>query len=412
VTTVPGASGHGESVHADLVVVGAGIVGLATVHALSARVPDLRIVLLEKEGGVARHQTGHNSGVVHAGVYYAPGSLKATLCVRGVGLLQAFCREHGLPFEAVGKVIVATRDEEVPRLEALFERGQRNGVPGLRRIDAAALREIEPHAAGVAALHSPRTAIVDYAQVAAALAEVVRARGVRLELLAPVVAVAEEGDDLLVTTPRLSVRARRLVTCAGLHADRLARLAGATPSVRIVPFRGEYYHLVPERRDLVRGLIYPVPDPQLPFLGVHLTRTVHGEVEAGPNAVFALSREGYSHRAIRAGDLVETLAYAGFWRLAGRFWRIGAYEAYRSFSKAAFVASLRRLLPALSGADVQRGGTGVRAQAVGRDGRLVDDFAIVETERALHVLNAPSPAATASLAIGEHLADRVVPWFA
>jgi (S)-2-hydroxyglutarate dehydrogenase len=398
-------------IDADVVVIGGGIVGLATTYALSMRHGDARIVLLEKEAGVARHQTGHNSGVVHAGVYYTPGSLKATLCIRGVGMLRDFCRLHGLAFEAVGKVIVATRDEELPRLDALLERGTRNGVPDLRLLDAAELRAIEPHAAGIRAIHSPHTAIVDYAQVAAKLAEVLRARGVRIELGGEVTSVVEEDDGVRVSTPRLTVRARRLVACAGLHADRVARLAGVTPEVRIVPFRGEYYFLAPERRTLVRGLIYPVPDPDLPFLGVHLTRTVHGEVEAGPNAVFALAREGYSHRVIRPRDLFETLAYAGFWRLAGRFWRVGAYETYRSFSKAAFVASLRRLVPELGVGDVRRGGAGVRAQAIGADGRLVDDFAVVQTERALHVLNAPSPAATASLAIGEHLADRVAPWF-
>ena len=396
----------------DLVVVGAGIVGLATAHALTARFPDLRVVVLEKEDGVARHQTGHNSGVVHAGVYYTPGSLKATLCIRGVGMLEAFCREHGLAYEAVGKVIVATREEEEPRLEALMERGTRNGVPGLRLVDAGELREIEPHAAGIRAIHSPGTAIVDYAQVSATLADVLRSRGVRIELGAPVTTIAEEGDGVRVGTPGLAVRARRLIVCAGLHADRLARMGGVTPEVRIVPFRGEYYFLTKERSDLVRGLIYPVPDPDMPFLGVHLTRTVHGEVEAGPNAVFALAREGYSHRVVRPGDLFETLAFAGFWRLAGRYWRIGAYEYYRSFSKAAFVASLKTLVPDLTVADVRRGGAGVRAQAIGPDGRLVDDFAVVQTEHALHVLNAPSPAATASLAIGEHLSDRVAPWFA
>jgi (S)-2-hydroxyglutarate dehydrogenase len=393
------------------VVVGGGIVGLATAYALTTRYPDARVVLLEKEDGVARHQTGHNSGVVHAGIYYAPGSLKATLCTRGVGMLEAFCREHGLAYEAVGKVIVATREAELPRLDALMERGARNGVPGLRPVDADELRDIEPHAAGIRGIHSPNTAIVDYGRISATLAEALRRRGVRIELGARVTGIAEDGDDVVVTTPRFTARARRLVACAGLHADRLARLAGATPSVRIVPFRGEYYFLTPERSHLVRGLIYPVADPELPFLGVHLTRTVHGEVEAGPNAVFALAREGYSHRVVRAGDLLETLAFAGFWRLAGRFWRVGAYEYYRSFSKAAFVASLRTLVPELTVADVRRGGAGVRAQAIGSDGRLVDDFAFVETERSLHVLNAPSPAATASLAIGEHLVDRVAHWF-
>jgi (S)-2-hydroxyglutarate dehydrogenase len=396
---------------ADVAVIGGGIVGLATAHALLERYPDLTLVLLEKEDAVARHQTGRNSGVVHAGIYYAPGSLKATLCVKGVGMLRAYCAEQGVRYDAVGKVIVATREEELPRLDALLERGKRNGVQGLRLVDEAGLREIEPHAAGLRAIHSPNTAIVDYGGVSRSLADGLRARGARIELGQRVVAMRESASGVRITTPGLTVEAGRAIACAGLFADRLARLAGASPQVSIVPFRGEYYFLVPERRDLVRGLIYPVADPALPFLGVHLTRTVDGEVEAGPNAVLALAREGYAHHTVSPGDLAETLAFAGFWRLARRFWRIGAYEYYRSFSKAAFVASLRTLVPSLTVADVRRGGAGVRAQAVGRDGRLVDDFAMIETERSLHVLNAPSPAATASLAIGEHLTERVARWF-
>jgi (S)-2-hydroxyglutarate dehydrogenase len=401
-----------SSLEADVAVVGGGIVGLATAYALTARHPDARVVLLEKEDRVAAHQTGRNSGVVHAGVYYKPGSLKATLCRHGVELLRTFCEDHGLPYDAVGKVIVATRDDELPRLDALLERGTQNGVPGLRPIDASELREIEPHAAGLRALHSPSTAIVDYTRISETLADVLRSRGARIELGARVTGVEERPEGVRVRTATRTVHARHLVTCAGLHADRLARMTGADPQVRIVPFRGEYYFLVPERRDLVRGLIYPVANPELPFLGVHLTRTVDGEVEAGPNAVLALAREGYAHHVIRADDLVETLAFAGFWKLAGRFWRVGAFEYYRSFSKAAFVASLRALVPSLTVHDVRRGGAGVRAQAVDRDGRLVDDFAFAESERSLHVLNAPSPAATASLAIGAMIADRVARWFA
>lgn len=399
------------TVDADVVVVGGGIVGLATADALVRRHPGLKLVLLEKEAGVARHQTGNNSGVVHAGIYYTPGSLKARLCVAGVRALRDFCEEHGVAYQAVGKVIVATQEAELPRLDALFERGQANGVPGLRTIDADELREIEPHAAGLRAIHSPDTAIVDYPGVCAALAAGLRGAGARLETEAPVIAVGEDAHGLTVTTPRLRVRARRLIACAGLHADRVARMAGAAPDVSIVPFRGEYYFLQPHARERVRGLIYPVADPALPFLGVHLTRTVHGEVEAGPNAVFAFAREGYRQTSVNLRDLAEAVAFPGLWRLAARFWRTGAYEVWRSFSTAAFVASLRKLMPDLSVDDVRRGGAGVRAQAVGRDGRLVDDFAFAETERALHVLNAPSPAATASLTIGAHLADRVRGWF-
>jgi len=396
----------------DVAIVGGGIVGLATADALLARHPDLRLLLLEKEDDVARHQTGHNSGVVHAGIYYTPGSLRARLCVAGVGRLRDFCAEHGVAYDAAGKVIVATDEAELPRLDRLLERGTANGVPGLRMIDADELRAIEPHAAGLRAIHSPHTAIVDYPGVSHALLARLRARGARVAFGSPLVSVAEEPGGLRLATPRATFRARRLVACAGLHADRIARLAGARPQVRIVPFRGEYYFLRPERRDLVRGLIYPVPDPALPFLGVHFTRTVHGEVEAGPNAVLALAREGYGWTRVDGRDLAEVAAYPGFWRLARRFWRTGAFETYRSFSTAAFVRSLQKLVPAITPADVRRGGAGVRAQAIDPQGRLVDDFAVIETERSLHVLNAPSPAATAALTIGDHLAERVADWFA
>jgi (S)-2-hydroxyglutarate dehydrogenase len=405
------ASSDARPVH-DVAVVGGGIVGLATADALLARHPGLRLLLLEKEDDVARHQTGRNSGVVHAGIYYTPGSLRARLCVAGVGRLRDFCAEHGVAYDAVGKVIVATDETELPRLDRLLERGAANGVPGLRMIEADELRAIEPHAAGLRAIHSPHTAIVDYPGVCRALLARLRARGAQVAFGQPLVGVTEEPGGLRLATPRASFRARRLIACAGLHADRIARLAGARPQVRIVPFRGEYYFLRPERRHLVRGLIYPVPDPALPFLGVHFTRTVHGEVEAGPNAVLALAREGYGWTRVDARDLAEVVGYPGFWRLAGRFWRTGAFETYRSFSTPAFVRSLQKLLPAVTAADVRRGGAGVRAQAIDPQGRLVDDFAVVETERSLHVLNAPSPAATAALSIGDHLAERVRGWFA
>jgi (S)-2-hydroxyglutarate dehydrogenase len=398
------------AIDVDLCVVGGGIVGLATAHAVLQRMPDARVAVLEKEDGLARHQTGHNSGVVHAGIYYRPGTLRASLCVRGVVSLRDFCAEHGVAYDPVGKVIVATDESELPRLDALLQRGTANGVPGLRMIDRDELLSIEPHAAGLRALHSPGTAIVDFPGVCRVLAERLRAGGARVETNARVVDVARSGDGLTIDTPRLRVRARRLVACAGLHADRLARLAGLEPSVRIVPFRGEYYFLQPHARSLVRGLIYPVPDPDLPFLGVHFTRTVHGEVEAGPNAVLALAREGYRHTDVDAFDLAHTAAYPGFWRLAARFWRTGAYEYYRSFSTPAFVRSLQKLVPAVREGDVRRGGAGVRAQAVGPDGRVLDEFVIEEDDRSLHVLNAPSPAATAALTIGEHLAARVAAW--
>ncbi len=387
----------------DIAIVGGGIVGLATAYALSGKHPELKLALFEKERQVAEHQTGHNSGVIHSGIYYRPGSLKARLCVSGVKLMEAFCAEHQLPFDRCGKVIVAVRESEVPTLQMLLERGRENGVPGLRLIDATELRAIEPHAAGIRAIHAPRTGIVDYRHVAQKLRELLEARGVVFHTGTAVASIYENGNDLAIQAGDTVVRSRFLINCAGLYSDRVARLAGAAPKVRIVPFRGEYYFLKPQKRHLVRGLIYPVPNPELPFLGVHFTKTVHGEIESGPNAVFALAREGYRHRDIAPSELLETLSYPGFWKLAARYWRVGLFEMYRSLSKAAFVHSLQQLVPAITPEDVVRGGAGVRAQAVDERGKLVDDFATLQSPRALHVLNAPSPAATASLAIGEHL---------
>lgn len=390
----------------DIVIVGAGIVGLATALAVSERRPDAQLVILEKEADVAQHQTGHNSGVIHAGIYYKPGSLKARLCVEGARRMLAFCDAHGVPYARVGKVIVATTPDELPRLDTLCERATANGVPGISMIGPERLRDIEPHAAGLRALHSPNTAIVDYRQVAQAMRRSLAERGVEVQTQAQVTAIHGEGDGLRVETAGGAVAARRLINCAGLHADRVAHMLGAASDVRIVPFRGEYYFLKPERVSLVRGLIYPVVDPALPFLGVHFTRTIDGRVEAGPNAVLAFAREGYAMTRISPREMAALAAYPGFWGVARRWWRTGAFEFYRSLSKAAFVRSLRRLVPDLRADDVVRGGAGVRAQAVGPDGALVDDFRIVETPTALHVINAPSPAATASLTIGEYIAGR------
>ena len=389
----------------DIAVLGGGIVGLATALSLQDRHPELQLTVLEKEPQVGRHQTGHNSGVVHSGIYYRPGSLKARLCVEGVGLLRAFCERHGIPYDAVGKVIVATRQEELPRLDDLMARGTDNGVPGLRMLDGDELREIEPHATGLRAIHSPSTAITDYGAVTRAMRQAFEARGGRVLTGAQVQDIRAGAEGVRLATRVGPVDAAHLITCGGLYADRVARLAGVDLDVRIIPFRGEYMVLAPERRDLVRGLIYPVPDPTLPFLGVHLTRTVAGEVEAGPNAVLAFDREGYSVLDVSLRDTAESLAYPGLWRMAGRFIGVGLYEYYRSFSKVAFVRAVQRLLPDIDVSDVRRGGAGVRAQALGRDGKLLDDFVIRESERAIHVLNAPSPAATASLAIGRHLSD-------
>jgi (S)-2-hydroxyglutarate dehydrogenase len=395
----------------DVAIIGGGIVGLATARALMARAPRAHVVILEKESGLGRHQTGHNSGVIHSGIYYRPGSYKAKLCVEGARLMVEFCEAHGIKVERCGKVIVATSEAELPRLQTLHERGTANGVPGLRMIDADELRELEPHAAALKAIHSPATGIVDYKQVTEALAGDLTARGVAIRTGAEVRAIQRTGDGVRLDTPVGGFSARGLVNCGGLYSDRIASMAGATPGVRIVPFRGEYYFIRPERRDLVRGLIYPVPDPEFPFLGVHFTRTVHGDVEAGPNAVLAFAREGYTFGTVRPGELAGTLAYRGFWKMASKYWRTGLYEMYRSLSKAAFVRSLQRLVPALRPEDIAPGGSGIRAQAVKADGSLVDDFAIVTSADAIHVLNAPSPAATASLAIGRHIASLAVAQF-
>ncbi len=395
----------------DVAIVGGGILGLATARAITERRPDARLVILEKESKLATHQTGHNSGVIHSGLYYRPGSYKARLCVEGARLMEAFCDEHGIRRQTIGKVVVATEPEELPRLDTLYQRGVANGVPGVRMLEPDELREIEPHASALRGIHSPNTGIVDYTEVCAAMADQLRGRGVEILTGSEVRSIARVGGELDVRTAWSGVRARHLVNCAGLYSDRVARMAGAQPDVQIIPFRGEYYFIKPEKHDLVRGLIYPVPDPEFPFLGVHLTRTVHGEVEAGPNAVLAFAKEGYRFGRVNPAELAGTLAYRGFWHMARRYWRMGSYEMYRSLRKAAFVRALQRLLPALDENDVVPGGAGVRAQAVSPDGSLVDDFRIVATTDAVHVLNAPSPAATASIAIGRHIAGLAVEKF-
>lgn len=392
----------------DLAVIGGGIVGLATTLALRRKYPDANIVVLEKEQQVAQHQTGHNSGVVHSGIYYRPGSLKAELCVRGVGLLKAYCRERGLAYDECGKLIVAVNDKENAQLETLFQRGRDNGVPDLAMLEGDEIRVVEPHAAGLRAILSPRTAIVDYAAVANSFRRDLEAQGVTVRTGFGVTVVERHGNSSTLRSRSGAVEVGYFVNCAGLHSDRIARLSGEVPEVQIVPFRGEYYFLVPERRGLVRGLIYPVPDPDLPFLGVHFTKTVDSRVEAGPNAVLALAREGYTRTRFHPGDMIDAARYGGFWRVTARFWKTGIYEYYRSFSKRAFVRSLQTLVPEVRAQDLVPGGAGVRAQAVTRRGELVDDFRIIRSEGALHVLNAPSPAATASLAIGDYLAQQAV----
>ena len=395
---------------ADLVVIGAGIVGLATALRLLQERPDLNLVVLDKEGTVAAHQTGHNSGVVHAGLYYRPGSLKARLCREGKRELEEYCGEHGVPIERTGKLVVAVSPEELPALEDLRERAVANEVPGLEDVGPERIREIEPHATGLRALWSPGTGIVDFLAVARAFAADVAARSARIETARRVLDIRRRSGELVIGTARGDIVARWVVAAAGLQADRVAAMTGdGTGEVpRIVPFRGDYYTLTPEARNLVHGLIYPVPDPRFPFLGVHLTRRIDGEVLAGPNAVLATAREGYRRRDISLRDLAETVAHPGFLRLARRHWRMGAAEMWRDWSKRAFLADLRRFVPALNAQHLAPGPSGVRAQALHPDGSLVDDFLLGGSDRVLHVYNAPSPAATSSLAIGRVLAAEAI----
>jgi L-2-hydroxyglutarate oxidase LhgO len=393
---------------ASLVVVGGGIVGLATAMEWSARYPDLPVVVLEKEREVACHQTGHNSGVIHSGIYYKPGSLKAQLCVAGVTLLHRFCDEHGVPFDSCGKLIVATSEEELPRLDELYRRGAGNGLKGMRRLAASEIREYEPHAAGVGGIHVPVTGIVDYARVAREYAAVILSRGGEIQCACEVRAIRRSGNATVVETNLGEIETRLLVNCAGLHSDRVSRMAGAKLDLTIVPFRGEYYDLAKDKESLVRGLVYPVPDPRFPFLGVHFTRRIAGGVEAGPNAVLALAREGYDKQAFRAKDVLGYATFPGFWIMAAKYGKVGAEEYYRSWSKRAFVRSLQKLVPEIREADLVPGGSGVRAQALGRDGKLIDDFSFAYTDGVLHVCNVPSPAATASLAIAKYVADTII----
>lgn len=387
----------------DVAIVGGGIVGLATALALLTEQHVESVIVLDAEERVAAHQTGHNSGVIHAGLYYRPGSLKSRLCTEGRIRLYQFCAEQNIPYENCGKLVVALTPEEVARLDMLFERGWANGLQ-VQRLTADELKAYEPHVAGLAGLWAPETGIVDYTQVAEAYAHQVQMAGGRIRTSRRVRAVRRTPERIVLETEMEQIECRNLIACAGLQADRFARLCGVDPGVRIVPFRGEYFTIRPERRDLVRGLVYPVPDPQFPFLGVHYTRRVDGSIEAGPNAVLALKREGYGKLSFRPADVWSTLSYGGFWRLAARYWRTGSAEVYRSFSRYAFWRALQRLTPDLEVDDLIPGGAGVRAQALAPDGKLADDFHIVGAYRQIHVLNAPSPAATASLAIGSYVA--------
>jgi L-2-hydroxyglutarate oxidase len=388
----------------DYAVIGGGILGLATARELLVREPGARLVVLEKEAALAQHQTGHNSGVIHAGVYYKPGSMKATLGVAGRDSMEAFCREHELPYEICGKVIVAADDSELPALNELHRRASENGVE-VALLNAGEVHAIEPHVRCVAGISSPRTGIADFVAVARKLGDLAEAGGAEIRLKRPVTAIEHIDDAVRLVAGGNELTAKRVINCGGLHSDRLARMAGAKPQLRIVPFRGEYYELTPAASNLVNTLIYPVPDPDFPFLGVHLTKGIDGHVHAGPNAVLATSREGYGKRDFRARDLADSLSYSGFWRLAARHPKQGAGEAWRSASKKAFVKALQRLVPEVSAGDVTPAGSGVRAQALTPDGRLADDFVIIEHGRTVNVCNAPSPAATASLEIAKTICD-------
>jgi (S)-2-hydroxyglutarate dehydrogenase len=395
----------------DLLIIGAGIVGLATALEATRRLPAMRIVVVEKEEHVAAHQTGHNSGVIHSGLYYKTGSLKARNCVAGAASMKRFCQEQGVPFEECGKLVVATSSEEVLRLEQLQQRGIANGVPGLRMLEPEQFRQIEPHCSGIRALQVPTTGIVDYTVVAQKYAELITRAGGEIVLNAKVTGLREEGQSNLVETQAGDFRARYVINCAGLYSDAVARMAGVHTELEIVPFRGEYYEVKPERRYLVKSLIYPVPDPRFPFLGVHFTRRVNGSVEAGPNALLALRREGYTGAGANLGEAVETLSFPGFWKMARKYWRMGLAEQYRSWVKRAFVKSLQKMVPELQESDLAAGGSGVRAQAVDRNGNLVDDFHFVHSQRMIHVCNVPSPAATASLEIGREIVEMLVRQF-
>jgi len=389
----------------NVIVIGGGIVGLSVALEISRRFPHQKLLVVEKEKRIARHQSGHNSGVIHSGVYYKPGSLKARLCVSGAAAMVQFCSEHGIPHEVCGKIVVATSEDELARLEEIHRRGKANGLSGLSIIGREQLREIEPHSAGLQALIVPSTGITDYALVSAKYAELITANGGTVLTSAEVIGVRRLANEIVVETRRGSFSTLAMINCAGLFSDRISLMAGDDPGLRIVPFRGEYYDLVPERTSLVRALIYPVPDPSFPFLGVHFTRRINGTVDAGPNAVLALAREGYRHSNINLRDVSSCITFSGFWRMARRHWRMGLDEWHRSLSRAAFVRGLQKLVPEIREQDLVPGGSGVRAQALKPDGALVDDFHFVSSGKVLHVLNVPSPAATASLAIGRTIIE-------
>jgi L-2-hydroxyglutarate oxidase len=391
----------------DVAVIGAGIVGLAVGLQLIRKNPDLKIIILDKENEVASHQTGHNSGVIHSGLYYKPGSLKARLCVEGSAAMIRFCQDHAIPHEVCGKIIVATEEREIPGLNELLRRGRENGVASLRELDPQQIREIEPHAIGLRGIHVPTTAITDFKMVSEKYAELIKQGGGEVLTGSGVTRILRETAGVVLETASGTIHARFAVNCAGLQSDLVAKMAGASLGLRIVPFRGEYYELVPAKHHLIKGLLYPVADPRFPFLGVHFTRRIHGGVEAGPNAVLSLKREGYTRTSFNLSDTVSTALFGGFWKMASKNWKSGAEEFYRSWNKQAFTRALQKLLPDLSEQDIRPAGSGVRAQALDRHGKLLDDFHFVYQDRILHVCNVPSPAATASLLIGRDIVSML-----
>jgi (S)-2-hydroxyglutarate dehydrogenase len=392
----------------EIAIIGGGIVGLAIGLELTHRFPAIPLVVIEKESVVAGHQTSHNSGVIHSGIYYKPGSLKAKLSVEGSEALLSFCKKYAVPYNVCGKIIIATSENELPQLEELYRRGKGNRLKGLRMLTAEGIRDLEPHATGIRGIHVPSASIVDYGKVARKYANLITDSGGTILVSHEVTALWRCGSNTIVETTQGPVEAQLVINCAGLHSDRISRMAKANLDLMIVPFRGEYYDIIPTKQHYVTGLIYPVPDPRFPFLGAHFTKRIGGGVEAGPNAVLALKREGYSKKSFRAGDVFEYAMFPGFWRMAAKHWKVAVGEFHRSWSKAAFVRSLQRLIPELVSQDLDSGGSGVRAQALGCDGNLIDDFHFVYTEGILHVSNVPSPAATASLAIARYIVDMIV----
>ena len=396
----------------DIIIIGGGIVGLATALRIMEQKPGLAILVVEKEAHPAQHQTGHNSGVIHSGIYYKPGSLKAINCIEGYNRLIAFCQAESIPYELCGKLIVATSQQELPVLDMIHHKGQANGLTGLKMLEKEALKEFEPHVNGIKGIRVPQTGIVDYKLVAQKMAQKLESMGATLHFGEKVLNIKAYGNEGTVVTDRTWYQGKLVINCAGLYSDKVARMTGAAPNLKIVPFRGEYYELVPEKEHLVKHLIYPVPDPSFPFLGVHFTRMIQGGVEAGPNAVLAFAREGYKKYNINPAELLETLAWPGFQKVAKAYWKTGMGELYRSFSKKAFTKALQKLIPEITEKDLKPGGAGVRAQACERDGGLVDDFVILENKLAINVCNAPSPAATSSLSIGQTVSEKALKRFA